>query len=231
MLSRKDSERGRLLQQFVRARIVNMIGIDVGLYDFDRHNAIYFFIVSPDEQIYLRYGGRDAASPDTYLDLDSFALALRRGLAQHARWSEGTLPRAPRPAELRPKQIEALREKEIARNRCVECHMIGDYLAVAQEQAGKLDKRQNMFRSPDLKRIGLHLDVPRGLAVARVEGPAQAAGLRAGDEIVSFAGHEVLTFGDLLFRYDQTERQAKHVSLAVERTPSGQIDNHFTITQ
>ena len=60
MLSPKDSPRGRLLQRFVRARIVNMVGIDVGLYDFDRHNTIYFFIVSPDEQVYLRYGGRDA---------------------------------------------------------------------------------------------------------------------------------------------------------------------------
>jgi len=77
VLSPRDSERGRLLERFVRARITRMNRIDVGLFDFDWHHSIYFFIVSPDEQIYLRYGGRDAVSADSYLDLDSFTLALR----------------------------------------------------------------------------------------------------------------------------------------------------------
>ena len=82
MLSPKESPRGQLLQQYVRVRVVDMTGIDIGLYDYDRHFSIYYFAVSPDEQIYLRYGGRDARSADSYLDLDSISLALEAGLAQ-----------------------------------------------------------------------------------------------------------------------------------------------------
>ena len=91
MLSPKDSPRGRLLQRFVRARIVDMTGIDVGLYDFDPHASIFFFIVSPDEEIYLRYGGRDAVAADSYLDLASLELALELGLEQHAQNLEEAL--------------------------------------------------------------------------------------------------------------------------------------------
>ncbi len=106
---------------------MNLVGIDVGLYDFDRHNAIYFFIVSPDEDIYLRYGGRDAASADSYLDLDSFVLALEAGLEQHDLWQAGELPSRQRPKALFPREMERLKTIEMDRGRCIECHMIGDY--------------------------------------------------------------------------------------------------------
>ena len=217
MLSPKDSERGRLLQRFVRARIVNMVGIDIGLYDFDRHLSVFFFVVSPDEQIYLRYGGRDAASADSYLDLDSFVLALEAGLREHERWAAGELPIAARPAPRFAREMPRLREQELDRGRCVECHMIGDYAAVAKERAGTLDKPRDMFRSPDIRDIGIHLDVSRGLIVERAAGAAQAAGLKPGDRIVEFAGTRVLTVGDLLHAYDAVERSAAHVAVTVER--------------
>ena len=224
MLSPKDSPRGRLLQRFVRARIVNMVGIDVGLYDFDRHNAIYFFIVSPDERIYLRYGGRDALSADSYLDLESFALALEAGLAEHERWTAGELPPRARPAALFPREMERLREVELDRGRCVECHMIGDYAAVDKELAGTLDKPRDMFRSPDVRDVGIHLDVPRGLVVERADGAAREAGLRSGDRIVGVEGTRVLAFGDLLHVYDGVDRSATRLTLAVEREGAGLVD-------
>lgn len=201
-----------------------MVGIDVGLYDFDRHNAIFFFIVSPDEQIYLRYGGRDSASADSYLDLDSFALALEAGLAEHERWEAGELPPRPRPPALLPREMTRLREVELDRGRCVECHMIGDYAAVDKERAGTLDKARDMFRSPDIRDIGIHLDVPRGIVVERADGAARAAGLRAGDRIAHVEGVRVLTFGDLLHAYDGLDRSATRLGLTVEREEEGLTD-------
>ena len=198
--------------------------IDVGLFDFDWHHSIYFFIVSPDEQIYLRYGGRDAVSADSYLDLDSFALALRAGLEEHERWVAGELPARPRPPPFFATELERLRVQEVERGRCVECHMIGDYRAAARERDGTLDKRREMFRSPDIRDLGIHLDVPKGLAVERAEGAAMVAGLLPGDAIVNFGGRRVLTFGDLLHAYDGLDRNAGRLPLTVERAAAGPVD-------
>ena len=59
-----------------------------------------------------------------------------------------------------------------------------------------------MFRSPDVRDIGIHLDVPRGLVVERADGAAREAGLSSGDRIVAAEGTSVLAFGDLLHVYD-----------------------------
>ena len=76
MLTETGTKRGDLLKQYVTARIVRMNGIDIGLFDYDRYNTLYFFILNADEHIYMRYGGRDQRSPTTYLDLESLELAL-----------------------------------------------------------------------------------------------------------------------------------------------------------
>lgn len=209
-----------MLQKYVRARVTDMKGIDIGLYDYDRHFSIYFFAVSPDEQIYLRYGGRDARSPDSYLDLDSLVLALEAGLAEHERWKRGELPKRERPAPKFPRDIETLRKAEMTGQRCVECHMISDYEVMEKEAAGTLDKPRDMFRSPDIRNIGIHLNVPKGLVVDTVAGAAAEAGMLAGDAIVAIEGSPVLTFGDFLHVYDQLDRSSHELSLTVERRQS-----------
>ena len=218
MLSPKDSPRGQLLARYVRARVVDMTGIDIGLYDFDPHASIFFFIVSPEEDIYLRYGGRDAVAADAYLDLSSFERALELGLEQHARWRSGELPERSRPRSFFPRDIGALRKTEMnGRRSCVECHHIGDYQAAEMERAGKLDKARFMFRSPDIRNIGIHLDVPQGLTVARVSGAAEKAGLSPGDRIVALNDSFVLTFGDFLYAYDALDRTSTGLRLRVKR--------------
>ena len=202
-----------------------MTGIDIALFSYDRHFSIYFFAVSPDEQIYLRYGGRDARSADSYLDLDSLALALETGLDQHERWKRGELPKTERPAPKFPRDIETLRNEEMTGGRmtggrCIECHMISDYEVVAKEAAGTLDKPRDMFRSPDIRDIGIHLDVAKGLVVDHVTGAAAGAGILAGDTIVEIEDARVLTFGDFLHVYDQLDRASTELSLTVERSAS-----------
>lgn len=77
-----------------------------------------------------------------------------------------------------------------------------------QEQEGSLDKLSHMFRLPDIKRLGIELDVPKGVVVKRSEGAAHAAGLQAGDRITALNNTTVWTFGDLQFHYDHVPRQA-----------------------
>jgi hypothetical protein len=217
VLTPKNSPRGQLMQQFVLARITAMAGIDIGLFDYDRHNAIYFFILNADEQIYLRYGGRDAEDAMTYLNLQSLELALKAGLDRHELYRQGNLAKRPRPAPFYPEQIALLKKNEIDKGRCVECHLIGDYLAQEAELAGKLDRPKTLYPSPDLKKLGIHLDVPKGLVIGKAEGAAEKAGMQAGDLIVVIDGADVLTFGDLQYRLGKTDRNASRIELAVNR--------------
>lgn len=203
-----------------------MDGIDLGLFDFDRHNTLYFFVLNAEEQIYLRYGGRDAEDPLTYMDLDSLALALEQGLLLHQAYLDGRLPRSPRPAPFFPEQIEDLKRHEIDRGRCVECHLIADYQAQELQTRGHFDalaKLKTMYASPDIKTLGVHLDVPAGLRVERAEGAAARSGMQAGDRIVAVEGTRVYTFGDLQYRYDQVPRVQPRLALEVERAGARQV--------
>jgi hypothetical protein len=217
VLSPKDSPLGKAIDQYVPVRITQLDNVDVGLFERDWNNAIYFFALNPDEQIYLRYGGRDSNSADTYLNLESMERALSEGLAMHRRWLAGELKLPPRPAPFFPRQIPLLVERTYARHACVECHLIGDFQNIQRELEGKLDKPTHLYRSPDIKTIGIELDVPKGLVVKEARGAVAAAGMKTGDRIAAIEGTPVITFGDLQYRYDKVDRHAQKMTLTVER--------------
>jgi hypothetical protein len=217
VLSPKDSPLGKQLDQYVCVRIVRMDDVDVGLFERDWNNAIYFFALNADEQIYLRYGGRDAPSADTYLNLSSMELALKKGLELHRQYEKGELKRVERLKVFLPRQIPLLVERTFRQHACVECHLIGDYQNLQREQDGKLDKISQLYRSPDIKTIGIYLDVPQGLAVKEVKDAAQAAGMKPGDRIAALEGNPVWTFGDLQYQYDKLNRRADKLRITVDR--------------
>lgn len=217
VLSPTDSPRGKLLSQYVCARITRMDNIDVGLFDRDWNNTLYYFVMNADEQIYMRYGGRDSRSPDSYLNLSSLELALAKGLELHGQYRRGELKRTDRPKPLFPREIPLLVERTISRNACVECHLIGDYLNVHREQDGKLDKPTHMYRSPDIRTLGIELDVPKGLVVKEVRDGVAAAGMKPEDRIAAINGTPVWTFGDLQHHYDKVNRNAERIQIGVDR--------------
>src|SRR5262249_14003069 len=191
-----------------------------GLLERDWNNGIYFCVLNADEQIYLRYGGRDSNSADTYLNMQSMGRALEAGLAMHRRLTAGEFRLPPRPAPIYPRQIPPLVKRTFAQHACVECHLIGDFQNIQREQEGTLDKLVHLYRSPDIKTIGIELDVPKGLVVKEAKGAVAAAGMKPGDHIAALDGASVITFGDLQYRYDKVDRHAKSMSLTVERDGS-----------
>ncbi|MBV6432124.1 MAG: hypothetical protein IANPNBLG_02260 [Bryobacteraceae bacterium] len=205
------------MSQYVCVRIPRMDDVDIGLFDYDRYNTLYFFILNADEQIYLRYGGRDGASQDTFLSLDSLELALRKGLELHQQHLEGKLPATPRPKPMSPRDFPLLVERTYAQNNCVECHLIGDFQNVHREKDGTLDKITHMYRSPDPRTIGIYIDIPKGLVVKEAKGPAAAAGMRSGDRIAALDGAAVWTFADLQYAYDKVDRRARQARFTVSR--------------
>ena len=208
------------MEQYVLLRIMSLTGVDLNLFQFDRHNALYFFMMNADEHIYIRYGGRDAASATTYLDFDSLELALAQGLELHTRYQAGNFEPQERQEPLYPKDILTLKKSVIDNNRCVECHLVDDYLITEMETAGTLDKLQDMYASPDLHTLGIYLDIPRGLQIDRTERAATAAGLQRGDIITHLGNHAVYTFGDLQFRLDRVHRRSTELPIGINRDGS-----------
>ena len=88
---------------------------------------------------------------------------------------------------------------------------------VQHEREGKLDKLAQMFRAPDIRALGIELDIPKGLVVKASSGAAKAVGISGGDRISGFNGVGVLTFGDLQYEYDKVDRAAREVRVTVER--------------
>jgi hypothetical protein len=217
VLSPKDSPLGKVLQQYVCVRVVRMDDVDVGLFDRDWNNAIYFFVLNADEQIYMRYGGRESANPDTYNSLESMRIALEQGLVLHKKYLAGELPKEERPKPLFPRQMPLLVERTFARRACVECHLIGDFQNVQRERDGVLDKLVHLYRSPDIKNIGIALDVPKNLVVKEAAGAVAAAGMKPGDRITSWNGVPVYSFGDVQYRFDKVDRRAKKLPITVDR--------------
>lgn len=218
VLSPKDSPLGAVLDRYVCVRVVRMDDVDIGLFDRDWNNAIYFFVLNADEQIYMRYGGRESQSPDTYNSLDSLRIALEQGLVLHQKYLDGRLPQQERPRPRFPREMPLLVARTFEQRQCVECHLIGDFQNIQRERDGVLDKLTDLYRSPDIKTIGIFLDVPKGLVVKAATGAVAAAGMKAGDRIVSWNGVPVWTFGDVQYRFDKVDRHAKSLRIGIDRS-------------
>ena len=202
-----------------------MRGIDLAKFDFDRHNAVYYFVINWAEDIYLRFGGRNTISADAYLDLESLEIALSLGLEEHQKFISGKRPSDPGIAPVFPRDVAGLRENVVLRNRCVECHHIAHFQTTVAEKYGKLVKKRDLFRYPEFERLGIQIDIPKGLVIREASSAAAEAGLLAGDLIQSINTHPVLTVADLQYRLNQVNRDSRTLPISVLR--EGQSESHL----
>jgi len=205
------------MSKYVLVRLQRIELLDIGHFEFDPNVTVYFFVINADEHIYLRYGGRDDASPESYINLKSLEVALDRGLDQHKLWQDGKLPAAPRAPAKFVKDYQEIREGPLKKNGCVHCHMIGQGITGDLIRTGKLDKRVDPWVYPDVKQLGISLDAEKGLVVKDSSGAAKKAGLGKKDEITKLNGKQVLTFGDLQYALNQVKHDAAELELTVKR--------------
>ncbi len=194
-----------------------MRGINLAKFDFDRHNAVYYFIINAAEDIYLRFGGRNTVSSDAYLDLKSLELALSLGLDEHQKFSAGERDSDPVIPPVFPRDVAGLRENVVLRNRCVECHHIAHFETTVAENEGRLVKKRDMFRYPEFERLGIEMDIPRGLVIKKSSSAAAKAGLLPGDLIRSINNQPILTVADLQHRLNQVQRESRKLPISVLR--------------
>ncbi len=216
MHTKPDSERGKLLSDYVLARVTKLDGIDLNNYDFDRHNTLFYFVTNEHGHIYLRYGGRNSHSAEKFLNLDSLSVALEKGLDLFEKNPESGSNKKVG-AQVFPSNLRSMNAEVIAKQRCVECHLAEDHLAREKISAGIFEPLWDLYSYPDIELLGLEFDIPRGIFISEVNGNARLAGIEKGDLITHIEGRKVYTYADLQYEYNKLNRYSKILQIQVQR--------------
>lgn len=194
---------------------------DIALFEFDFDLTFAVFFMNADEQIYGRYGGRDARNADARQSLAGLKYAMQAALDTHGK----TVRDEPR--DRRPPMF--VRDLAAARRQrgCVHCHQVKEFLHAELKARGKWS-HEFAFRYPPPDNLGVDLEVDRGNIVARVEpnSPAERTGLKKGDAIQQLNNISVRSFADAQFALDRAPLTGE-VSVRWQRdgkTLGGQIE-------
>jgi hypothetical protein len=168
--------------------------VDLNVFDFDYDLTWFAFFVSADEQIYGRYGGRDAKGAEDRLSLEGLEYAARAALAAHAARAKVRPP----VKAAKPQLVEDYASVKRRRgHECIHCHQVNEFRRVDRKEAG-LWRREEIWVYPLPENVGLTLDVKQGDRVQAVtpDSPAARAGLRAGDTLQKLNDMPVNSFAD-----------------------------------
>jgi hypothetical protein len=206
-VARQGSPLEELEQQFVCVRLVQMKGVDLHLFQFDRDLSFAVLLMNADGTVYGRYGTRARISrtENSHISLASFEKALQRALELHRQYpanqnqlagkraSGGEYRRADEMPHLR----QHLSGPTTVQN-CIHCHMAGEGEVGRKLELGKLTAG-DIFVYPLPENLGLRMDVDHGLLVKTVTpgSPAAQAGVQPGDEIVTLQGQPLVSQADI----------------------------------
>ncbi len=200
---RLNEEIADAADKFIRVRLVRIAGADLRLFEFDYDVPWFVFFLNADEQIYGRYGGRDAVGPHTRISLKGLRYAMEQALVAHKN--------PPKPA---PRTEKPLRAEDFAaakrRGNCIHCHNVNEFQRADLKSQGKWT-RDDLWVYPLPENIGLGLDVDAGNKVKTVLAgtPAEKAGIKAGDLIKKVNGLNVASFADASYGLHKAPSQGR----------------------
>lgn len=177
--------------------------MDLNVFDFDHDLTWAVFFLHPDERVYGRYGGRDAADAEARLSLDGLRHAMRAALDLHRAGAQDVPPRktgAPLLAENYP----AVKR---TRGECIHCHQVKEAQRELAKAQGSWD-RDDRWVYPLPENLGLSLAVDVGNRVRAVKPgtPAAKAGLQPGDLVNRLNGFPVASFADAQYALHRAPR-------------------------
>ncbi|MCF6227496.1 MAG: PDZ domain-containing protein [Planctomycetes bacterium] len=173
--------------------------------------------MNSNEDIYMRYGGRDDSGMDHLNNVKSLVLALKKGREIHKQDVASSWKAETRAMAFFPRDYQSIRNKTINKKECVHCHQIGSAKTELAQKQGKLDKKVDPWVYPDIRNFGVELDHNKLLDVKKTNGDAKKAGLKKGDKIAKLAGHTVYTYADLQQRLHEMAFDSKELKLTVMR--------------
>jgi hypothetical protein len=186
--------------EFVLVRLIRISDVDLNLFDFDYDLTWMGFFLNADEQVYGRYGSRDARSAEGRISLAGLKYAMQSALAAHrgraAASPDGGIRGRPKP--LRVADFPTARR--FAGNECIHCHQVKEFRRESLQAEGKW-RREEVWAYPLPENIGLVLDVDRGNHVQSVtaDSPAAKAGIRPGDLLKTVHGIPTASMADVQY--------------------------------
>lgn len=208
------------MRQFVCVRLVQMGGVDLGLYQFDPHVSWALFFMHADKTIYGRYGSASPTAKRSIADsnpnhtLAGLKAALTRALALHQQYKDdakaraktfaaktGTAPRwryaEKTPAARKYKRLGRVKGKDT--KSCVHCHEVHRTQIDSHFMTKTRIPDRLLWVYPRPSVLGLTMSRDRCAQVTRVaqDSLASAAGVRVGDDIVTLAGQPLVSEADI----------------------------------
>jgi membrane-associated protease RseP (regulator of RpoE activity) len=203
---------------YVPVRVVNMAGVDLNLYDFDRALTFAALLMNADGTVYHRYGSGDGRDSMAKVSETSFLRLLNATLEEHAAHEKARPPapvRARRTVEDLPPMKRRLAKGKVD---CVHCHTVGDMERELAEEENRWS-RDAVWKHPPAERLGMTLDRDdqEAITAVRAGSPAAKAGVAAGDRLVRVAGARVRTEADVRFALDALPGGAASVAIETRR--------------
>jgi predicted metalloprotease with PDZ domain len=184
-------------------RLTNIDALDLQLFDCDYDLTFTVLFLNADEDVYARYGARDARGPDALQSLDGLRYTMESVLAMHQRPGKLYAPRE----KGSPTTIRQLAGRF---RRCFHCHQVQETLNANLRRKGQW-QRERAWRYPPTETIGLTFEVDRGNVVKKVvPGSAAAkAGLAAGDVVRRLGEVPIHSIADAQFALDRSPAQGQ----------------------
>lgn len=208
----KDSAVQKLLDEFVRVRIVHANGMDLSLFQFDYDQSMAAFFLNADMTIYGRFGTRsDQTESDADVSVEGFGAALEGALALHRGYPANkalfAAKRGPAVAIKVPEEFPNLKGKYTSKlnyegkvvQSCIHCHQVGESIRLVNRHPGKPMAEEVLYPYPHPKVLGLVMDPKERARISEVTAgsPAEKDGFQAGDDIRTLSGQPLLSIGDI----------------------------------
>ena len=183
-------------------RLTRIENVDLKRFEFDLDLTFAVFFLDSEGGIYGRYGGRDAESAERRQSLPGLQHAMQAALERH-RERRGPAPVLRARRDVSPFQFVRQFPTERRRGACFHCHEVKEVITDHLRAQGQW-QREMAWRYPLPDLLGLMLEVDTGDRIAAVvEGsPAEAAGLRRGDELLELGGAIVESLADAQYGLD-----------------------------
>lgn len=211
------------MDQFVCVRLVQANRLDMKQFQFDYDLTFAIFFMNPDGTIYGRYGTRsDMKEAERDISQEGLIAAMNGALHLHKRYPELKsllAGKQSKPTKYKtPDDLPSLKgqykplinyQNNTARS-CLHCHQIHDAQRKIYRDVGKPIPDELLYVYPMPQVTGMKLDPKTRATISQVlkDSPAEKAGIRAGDELMSLDGQAILSIADVQWALHHTPESA-----------------------